>query len=74
MALATISAAFVSPVFLSARLFQFPYFGDRYFCELDWVDPSRSNYTIITNIFHFLLTLVIVCALYHAIYRRLKLR
>ncbi|TRY72733.1 hypothetical protein TCAL_11189 [Tigriopus californicus] len=69
-----ISTAFVSPVFMTAKLWQYPYFGDRYFCQVDWVDPSPVNYTIIANSFHFLLTVVIVVCLYAAIYYRIRSR
>ena len=64
----------MSPVFVTARLWQYPYFGNKYFCKLDWEESSRYHYTLVTNSFHFLLTLVVVCGLYAAIYHRLRSR
>ena len=73
--LAAISSAFVSPVFLSAKLKTLEYLENGYFCEIDVVDESKnSNYNLITGSFHFLLTLFIVSALYAAIYCRLRSR
>lgn len=40
------------------------------------VSPSstRIEYTVVTNLMHFALTLVVVCILYFAIYLRLRSR
>ena len=50
--------------------------NSRYFCELDLSSfgTSRTSYTLVTNLFHFLLTLIIVSVLYAAIYMRLRNR
>ena len=76
MLLAAISSAFVGPVFLSARLKTLAYLENGYFCEIDVDDHEANfaNYNLITGSFHFLLTLLIVCALYAAIYCRLRSR
>jgi hypothetical protein len=76
--LSAVSATFVAPVFATARLFHLPYLGRGgvFFCELDWADGDAAarHYTIVTNAFHFALTLVAVSALYAGVYRRLRTR
>ena len=73
VALAIVSSAYVSPIFVAAGLMQFPrFFGEKYFCELESI--ASTQYTMITNASHYLLTLAMVCILYAAIYWKLRSR